>query len=204
MRPRCGLGNHISTRERRKYRGRSEDEPFGAGSGADSVSSRQAVTAAWRHAAASAGRDWADVTRVPSGDERLQAVLSVTGTDSAAPAHRFRQVRRRGVETRETGNRFRRRHPVRTTGTPRSARPVTAGSKDGKIDRLYRALVPATERGAMRSGDVSPRASPLRTGPEFGRSRVHEPSRLLGRRACLRGTQSVGLNTCAPGASIIL
>jgi hypothetical protein len=88
---------------------------------------------AWRHAAASAGRDWADVTRVPSGDERLQAVLSVTGMDSAGSAYRFRQMRRRGVETRETGNRLRRRHPVRTTGVSRSARPVIAESKDGKI-----------------------------------------------------------------------
>lgn len=40
--------------------------------------------------------------------------------------------------------------------------------------------------------------------PELIRSRVHEPYRLLGRRVCLRGTQSVGRKTCAPGASFLL
>ena len=89
--------------------------------------------------------------------------------------------------------------PARATRTPRSARFL--GADEDTDRRRDAAALPETEEDqtvmVYRQGHQS------RVASKVVSSRVQEPFRLLRRRACLRGTHSVGCKAYASGASIV-
>ena len=90
------------------------------------------------------------------------------------------------------------RKPANAARTPRSARLLGA---DEETDcRREAATLPETEEN--KAVTVYRQGHQNRMASKVVSPRVQEPFRLLRRRACLRGTQSVGCKACASGASI--
>lgn len=132
------------------------------------------------------------------------------GQGAAAPLRmRFRPTMRGALAA--PGGRRRRGDPMPagrrpgTMCTPRSARsPGQAGCRMrmdqargiGVLSRKRERI--RTERRCFAKGTPATHGF---VGP--GRSRVHEPPGLSGRRACLRGTHCADRKICAPGASFL-
>jgi hypothetical protein len=90
-------------------------------------------------------------------------------------------------------------NPAKATRTPRSARFLGA---DEETDcRREAATLPETEEN--KAVTVYRQGHQNRMASKVVSPRVQEPFRLLRRRACLRGTLSVGCKACASGASIV-
>jgi hypothetical protein len=100
------------------------------------------------------------------------------GTDFSTARRRFRpeERRREGIESRVTGPGL---PPVRTTRTPRSARPMIGRSGSGEAKPVASASGPGngTVRGRKR---CIAKGTARVCGSRPSRSRVHEPSPALG------------------------
>ena len=187
---------------------------FGGRTGSETGTASDGDPAGGGNAAAGEPDDDGGRRPFPKGAGCRQRVPTATrdGPGQGAVAsvrNRFRPAMRRMRAA--PGGRRRRGDPTHagcrsgTMCTPRSARsPEQAGCRlrldetrcIGVLSRKRERI--RTERRCFAKGTPVPRGF---VGP--GRSRVHEPPGLSGRRACLRGTHCANRKVCAPGASFL-
>ncbi len=183
-----------------------------AGFGSGVVFHRTAAGAVWQHAAflvARVRRPGRESHRVSGACRRLcPATGQIRQYRGATSGNRLWQAFGYGTEPLEPGNRAGRQCSGQDSVCSPKRAPNGRRVEDGQIRPTAwgvcsgAGLSSCIGTGPARGGGVLPRASPRCTDPGSFRSRVHEPSWLLGRRVRLRGTHCACRRTSAPGASI--
>ena len=165
--------DHCVTRERMRRRSRLADRPLGAGFQTAAANHRQAV-----------GRFRKRDKQAPagSGEGHTGSIPRVSSADGSVRG-KGRIFRRRhagsgrgggagnGIDSRATG---RTSPPVRTTCTPRSARPMIGRSGSGEIRLPAPAPGSGNGTGRERTWCIA-KGTADEHGPGPVRSRVHEP-----------------------------